>query len=253
MPSARYDPAGNIVNDAAAEVGLAPKADPFDGTDPAFVRLTRELKSLGRELVLRRNWTHLTKEWTFTTGAGEPSPGAGLYDLPADWVDMLDQTGWDRTRRRPLGGPLTEQEWQYLKAWQIGIPLTAVFRMKANQLWLYPQPPPDGVVIALEYMTRNWVSTGGGGTLDSDTVVGQTDVVYFDPALMVAGLKLKWRQDNGFDTAADQEAFDRLYHLAVDNDVASAVLNIAGSPLGLPRLETRFLDGLNAPDTGYGS
>ena len=104
-----WDTAGNIINDAATELGLqafqAKAADPFASTDPNMGQLCQLLKSVGRDLAKRREWTHLRAIHTLTT-----VEGVGWYALPADFGRMINQTGWNRTNRLPLGGPLSPQE-----------------------------------------------------------------------------------------------------------------------------------------------
>jgi len=38
---------------------------------------------------------------------GDDISTGGTYDLPADFNYMIDQTGWDRTNRVSIGGPLS--------------------------------------------------------------------------------------------------------------------------------------------------
>jgi len=152
MPSA-WPTAGEIVNDAATEIGLADKADPFNSTDANIIQMCRLLKSTGRELVQARNWTYLRREYTFTTVTGRAN-----YTIPTDFLRMYDQSGWNRTNRLPLGGPLSPQEWQYLKARLVGVVFTVLFRPMNRLITLYPDTnTPGGYVIAYEYGSTSWV------------------------------------------------------------------------------------------------
>ena len=145
--------AGDIVNDAAVEIGLADSADPFNSTDANVVQLCRLLKSAGRELVQARNWTYLRREFTFTTVTGQ-----SVYPMPNDYLRMYDQSGWNRTNRLPLTGPLSPQEWQYLKARLVGVVFTVLFRPMNRQMVIYPDTnTPGGYYIAYEYGSTSWV------------------------------------------------------------------------------------------------
>lgn len=149
------DTAGNIVNDAAVELGLEASSDPFTSTDANHVMLVKLLKSLGRDLWRERSWSHLQREHLFVTVSGTPN-----YSLPNDFGRMEPQTGWNRTNRLPLGGPMTEQEWQYLKARLVGVVFTVLFRPLQKQLWLYPDTStPGGYTIAFEYLSRYFTQT----------------------------------------------------------------------------------------------
>ena len=145
--------AGDIVNDAAVEVGLADTSDPFNSTDANVIQLCRLLKSCGRELVQARNWTYLRREYTFTTVTGQST-----YSIPSDYLRMYDQSGWNRTNRLPLSGPMSPQEWQYLKARLVGVVFTVLFRPMNGVMVLYPDTnTPGGYVIAYEYGSTSWV------------------------------------------------------------------------------------------------
>lgn len=150
-----FDTAANIINDAAVEIGLGSVTDPFTSQDANFAQLCRLLKSCGRELVMARNWTYLRKEFTFTTVANK-----SVYSMPTDFLRMYDQTGWNRTNRLPLGGPLSPQEWQYLKARLVGVVFTVLFRPMNRTIAVYPDTnTPAGYQIAFEYGSNYWVQS----------------------------------------------------------------------------------------------
>lgn len=149
-----WDTAGQIVNDAAVECGLAASADPFASADPNFIRLCRLLKSCGRELVNKASWSHLASEYLFSTITGQQ-----IYPVPPDWRSPYDESQWSRTTRLPLGGPLSPQEWQYLAARQIGISWTILWRPQQGAIYCFPAQgaTPGPLVIALEYRSNWWV------------------------------------------------------------------------------------------------
>jgi hypothetical protein len=117
-----FDTAGQIINDALVEVGLSSVTDPFSDLDPNVVQMQTLLKTVGRETLREHSWTILRKQATFTTVQGTPS-----YAIPSDFYVMEDQSGWNRTNRLPLGGPLSPQEWQYLKSRLVGVERTPLF------------------------------------------------------------------------------------------------------------------------------
>jgi hypothetical protein len=111
--SAAWPTVASAINDAATELGLiqADIGDPYAATDPNVLQLLRLLKSAGRELAKRRKWTHLIKEYTFNLATNTQS-----YTIPSDFGSMIDDSGWDRSTRFPLTGPLDSQDWQFLQA-----------------------------------------------------------------------------------------------------------------------------------------
>lgn len=152
MSSFAFDTAGNIVSQAALEVGLSPPADPYASSDQNFVQLCALMKSLGNDLWRKREWTQLTQVYTFASVAN-----VGRYSLPLDFGSQISQTAWNRTNRLPLGGPLSPQEWEYFKARLVGAVFTVLWRQVNQQIWLYPDTgTPGGYAIAFEYVSRYW-------------------------------------------------------------------------------------------------
>lgn len=152
-----FDTAGNIVNDAAVSLGLvsfgqAP-ADPFASSDANIGQLCQLLKEVGRDLVREREWSHLLQTYTFNT-----VQGTARYPLPLDYSRFINQTAWNRTNRLPVGGPLTPQNYEYLKARLVGVVFNVLFRVIQQQFQAYPDTnTPGDYVIAYEYVSSFWV------------------------------------------------------------------------------------------------
>lgn len=152
-----FDTAGNLINDAAVELGLSSTSDAYASTDANFVRLRTLLKSLGRELWRLRQWTYLQQIHTFITVSGTPR-----YALPTDFGSLIDQTMWNRTARLPAGAFLSPQEWEYLRAQMTGVTINVIPRLTQNQLWLFPDAStPGSYVLAYEYVSKFWVTPSG--------------------------------------------------------------------------------------------
>lgn len=240
-----WDTAGRIISDAALELGLGAVADPYTSLDPNVQQLCGFLKSCGRSLVRVRDWTHIQREATFPTVAAQEE-----YSLPADFLRMIDQTGWNRTSGFPLGGPLSPQRWQYLAA-QPGasFPLVVLFRPAAGVLRIF-NPPSAPATIAYEYISSAWVQPADveGVTPDpTDAPAAASDVVLFDPLLMMRAVKLAFLRAKGFDTVSAQQEFEETLELASAGDAPSAVHRLDRSPCGEP-----LIDVTNLPITGYG-
>jgi hypothetical protein len=233
--------AGDIVNRAATYVGLAAVADPYASTDSNFVQLCALLTDVGQEICRMRQWTHLQQETTLTTVAGQEA-----YDLPSDFRAMVDQTGWNRTSQLPLGGPLSPQEWQYLKGQATGLTFTVLFRPLQQKLHIYSGTTvPDGLTLAYEYLSSWWVQPEGVSTPSQAEPTASTDLVLFDPLLMTRALRLAFLKAKGFDTGAAQADYDRAWQLISSEDSYGPVLSIGGR-----RTATRWP---NTPITGFGS
>jgi hypothetical protein len=248
-----------IINDAAVEVGLggsvsAPYADPFVSTDPNIKQLIIMLKSAGRELVKERNWNYLRRECTITT-----VQGVSNYALPADFLNMIDQTGWVRSTRLPMMGPVSPQEWQYLKARLVGVTLTILFRPLNRTIQIFPDGTnaPGGLVLAFEYQSAFWVGgdptvTGGVSTdavltfATGDEPTSATSIVWFDKWMFSRLLKLRFLEDKGLPTAAAERAYKTALDMAASDDMQGPILNLSRKP------SSWLMGERNVPYTGFG-
>jgi hypothetical protein len=240
--------AGSIVSDAAVEVGLSPVADPYSSNDPNIVQMCQLLKSLGRDLILQREWSYLRREHLFTT-----VQGTAYYDLPADFRRMINQTWWNRTNRLPVGGPLSPQEWQYLKARLVGVVFNVLFRPDAGRIELYPDVnTPGGYQIAFEYESKFWVSSAATPTVLGYEAPSTSDqLVWFDPLLLTRGLKLYLLRAKGFDTTNAQQEFISTLESIKATDAPSPILSVTrGARLGIV---DPLIGGQSVPITGFGS
>jgi len=242
-----YDTAGSIINDALVEVGLAAVADPFADSDANVIQMCTLLKSKGREILRQRFWTQMRDEHSFTT-----IQGTNNYALPSDFHSMVDQSGWNRTNRLPLGGPLSPQEWQYLKARLVGVVFTVLFRPMEGKIYIYPDTnTPGGYDIAFEYLSNGWIERPAiPVNTYHDSPVATDDIVRFDPLMVMRGIKLEWLKLHAFDTTSAQQDYLEAYNRAAGMDSFNPVLNLTN------RSMLRGIDPLlgqqNIPVTGYG-
>lgn len=301
-----FDTALNIVADAAVELGLYSYASKptvaFANTDANVGLLVQLLKSVGRNLMREAQWSALTKSYAFTT-----TTNVGRYSLPADFDRVIDQTVWNRTNRLPVGGPISQQTFQALKAQLAGTVANVLFQLLQGQFQAFPDlTTPGSYAIAYGYMSRFWVSpaateaaygtsatpglqpftwqnasayltnalvTSAGQILKcttpgtsgsanpavtSGTVVDGTvtwtwqaaagtdapaadgDVIRFDPQLVLAALKLAWREEKGMDSAKYRADYNEALEAAISADIAAPALTFTGSEsfLSEPLLST---------------
>lgn len=239
---ARWDTAGNIVNDAAVEVGLTAVADPFASTDPAFIQLCRLLTSSGRELLGVHQWQKFVSTHSITTTALD----TGKYNLPDDFLYMIDQTGWTPTNRLPMGGPLSAQDWSFIvgSGWN-QYTVYVSFREADGQIWIQPNNPvPAAIDITFEYISNNWATTSGA--VEINRVTASTDTVYFPPVLIMKWLKLRYLEAKGFDTTAALGQLNTALGTWLPKDKSAPVLSMSNRRL-FP-----YLDWRNIPETNFG-
>lgn len=243
----RYETAAQIINGAASECGLTAVSDPYASTDPAFVQLCTLLGSAGQEMLVLYEWQKLVKVHTITTSV---PPDTGNYDLPDDFGYMIDQTGWTPTNAGsglPLGGPLSEQDWTYLINTNLANATIYVsFKIAEEQFQVLPQPPPDGIVINFEYISRWWVALTDTTTPAKAAPTQSDDVILYEPILMKKFLKLRYLEAKGFDTTAAVGQFLTMFNAWTGRDTTAQILNMARSRF-FPYLGYR-----NIPETNYG-
>jgi hypothetical protein len=242
---ARYATATDIINRVAVEVGLLPDTDPVGTTDTTYVQLTGLLNAAGQELVEMNAWQALRAVYQFTTADGD----TGVYDLPSDFSYMIDQTGWDLSNTVPIGGPLSPQVWSYLLGRDlVSQTIYASFRLVDGTFNLFPQPPPTGIDVRFEYISRNWVLEAGVAGTRKDLVSVGSDTVLYEPIMIIKFLKVKWLDAKGFDSTAARMDFDSMYSGRVGRDTGAPILNAGAGVRWPPYLNAWY----NVPDSGYG-
>jgi hypothetical protein len=215
-------------------------------TDQNFVQLQGLLDAAGQELIELYPWQTLVKTYSFNT---DDEGGVGTYTLPTDFCYMIDQTGWDLTNKMSVGGPLSDQDWTYLAGRDLASSTIYVsFQLSQGAMQVYPQPPPSGIDISFRYISRDWVSASSETEPTTDTVSDGSDLIYYEPILIVKFLKAKFLEAKGFDASTARLEFENMFNSRTGKDRGAPVLN-AGSPRrGQPYLNPYY----STPDTGYG-
>jgi hypothetical protein len=243
---ARLATANDIINRVAVEIGLNKDPDPVSSPDEAFIQMKGLLDSAGQELVELHNWQIMSREFSFTTQAGD----TGIYDLPDDFSSMVDQTGWDRTNRVAIGGPLSDQDWAYLEGRDlVSQSIYVSFKLEENKLYLYPQPPPEGLEVSFQYASRSWVAEQNNLNNRHDVVETGSDVVLYEPILIVKFLKVKMLEAKGFDASAARLEFENMMDARTGKDTGASILSASNNSRGFPYLHPYY----NTGDTGFGA
>ena len=239
--------ANDVLNQAAAELGLTPVSDPFSSADPQFLQLRFLLNTAGKRLVYHYAWEHLQKEHIFFIDVDNVE---NEYDLPEDFAYMIDQTGWLRDQNVPLAGPLSPQDWQYLKGRNLlSSTIYASFRLQNRKLRIFAQGQLDEEEIAYEYISDRWVtSVVDAGQGQTEVLVG-SDIVNYEPTLTTLYLKARWLGAKGFDTTKADNEFSDAFLAWTGMNKSAPKLNAAKNYLGYPYLDAWR----NLPDSGYGN
>lgn len=212
-----------IIQTACRRIGiLAPNAA-VGSTDPQIIQLLAISEEEGQELEERYNWQGLQTEATFTTVAAE-SQGT-LSTIAPGFESIVNDTIWNRTLRRPVYGPSTQQVWQQDKAMQLNGPFNK-FRIKNNAILFYPAPAA-GQTCAFEYNTKNWISTSIATT--SEVWTNDADTPLIDDRIVILGTIWRWRQAKGLDYAEDFAKYERRVMDKMAKDAGKPTLSMDGA------------------------
>ena len=255
MTLARIGTAAQVINKAALEIGLTPQIDPFSSPDDSFRQLVAFLNTCGDELAGVYPWEFLTKQHQIVTvndpdALPDPIVDTGDYPLPSDFLFMINQSGWERANRVPLFGPLSSQDWTYLEGRRLASnTIYASFRLREGLFSIYPQPPPNGLDINFEYISKNWVIDNSvDPAVETDEATQASDTVLFDRILISRFIKVKYLEAKGLDSTKAQDDFYAQFQFITNVDKGGEIIRAGGHGRGFPYLDTYR----NTPDTSYG-
>lgn len=237
--------AEDILNRVAAEVGIQPVSDPYASQDPFFIQLRYLLNIAGEELMQAYPWETLVRTHSITTQVGD----SGEYAMPSDFGYILNQTSWDNTNNVPMGGPLSAQDWTYLKGRDLASnTLYASFRISQGKFNVFPDAPTIARDLSFEYISANWVGTAIADPTNAKAdVTLPSDVPLYDKTLISRALKVKYLESGGFDTGKAQADYNQIFAFLTGNDKGAPVLNAGRTGSGIP-----YLSSYNVGDTGFG-
>lgn len=165
------------------------------------------------------------------------------YPLPSDWKKQIPQTEWDRTNRWPLLGPQSAQGWQSFKSGIVYAGPRERFRLLGNTIALNP-PPPNGIVLAFEYISNAFVIAADGVTFKS-SFTADDDTCVFDDSLMVEGLKVAFKQAKGLDVTFELSRFNGLIEKCKAQDRSAPKLSLSPADISI------LLTTQNVPDGNW--
>ncbi len=216
---AQYWTALRVLNQVAGELGLPAVTSTTSLADVQSVQLLSLLNSAGNELQLYYPWEQFLKEWILVTTVDVTD-----YPLPSDYNYFLDQTQWDRSNHWPLLGPQSPQEWAWLRSSNLATLPSLRYRIQGNQFKILPAPGVS-TTLAMEYVQSNWVLTIAD-TLQ-DMITADTDVLQYDPWLLIKFVKFKFYELKGFVTAGVNGDFMRVFNALTGRDKGAKILSLA--------------------------
>lgn len=210
-----------MIQNAAVQVGVQQPATVFNNTDVGAIELLAFAQQEGKELVKRGDWRMLRKELTFVTLAQEEQ--TDFY--PDDCDHIVQNTMWNRSKRRPIYGPVRPQDWQAIKSFTTSPVMDTVY-VRANNFLISPIPPA-GQTIAGEYVSKNFCQDNSG-TGQSEWMT-DTDEGILDEAVMTLGIILRYKLAKGLDANAALAQYETQVQQALTQDNPSPTIDLANS------------------------
>ena len=124
-----------------------------------------------------------------------------VYNMPPDYDRIISRTQWDKSKHWEMIGPLSHQEWAFLKSGFISTSPRIRWRINNNKVEIWP-PIAGNTTLGFEYFSDNFIVTGGVGDSANSTVIVQDgDKFIFPDRLLILGLKMKYFDIKGFNSS----------------------------------------------------
>lgn len=233
-----------MVQQVAGEIGLTQPGFLVSNTDNSAVQFLALANRAAEEIAAQSGtwggWPQLRKEYTVTT-----MPGIDNYSFPSDVQYLIPGTGWSRSYRWQLLGPLEAQEWQVLKS---GISPTGPrtrWRIMGGKIYFDPVPS-SAQNMAFEYYSNAWAQSSAGNP--QTLFLNDTDTFILPDNLLVLGVKWRILRAKGLDYGQEFSEYEAAMQRALSRagSARSLPLNAQGRGIGL-------LSNNNVPDTGFGA
>lgn len=198
-----------IVQEFCQRQGLSVPLIVMSSQDDQLTQIVGLANEICEDLVRRHSWTSLQYETVFTSVAGADQ--GAITDLaPNAYLKILNETIFDRTRRLPVFGPRSPQQWQVLKALPMAGPFYQ-YRIQQGRLKIIPDMPA-GHIMAFEYASEGVVQDNSTATPTAKAFFTRDDDTFLlDKSLLLLGLRWRWKEEKGLPY---MESF-RLYESAV--------------------------------------
>lgn len=207
-----------LAQNAADRIGISRPTSVVGSTDQQSLRLLGYAQQEGKDLARKYPWQILTKEQTFTSTATAEQTSA----LPTNFDRFVDETFFNRTRKRPVFGPLTPEEWQFAQTMAASV-IVESFRQRGGSILITPTPTA-GDTYAFEYQSKNWCQSSGG--TGQSAWAADTDTGILEEELMTLGLVWRFKRGIGTDYSEDFRTYETQCAQAFGRDGGRRTLNV---------------------------
>ena len=237
-----------IVQQAASELGLPPPPSLSDGSETSAQMLAL-LNAAGYDLTSNYSWEELNRTYLFETVANQDA-----YPFPDDYNYFQDSSGWDRTNRWPLLGPVSVQEWEALIAAKVTAVSRTYYKLQNKLVSIWPVPTVGGTeagtqvagrLLAIAYASLNWVESNTQPGQFQANITNDNDKPVLNPWLLVKFLKCKMWAAKGFDTTKLDNEYMTMFLSLSAKSKGSRVLSLA------PKQGSVFIGVQNVPEGNW--
>lgn len=230
-----------IISEVCGRLSLTIPATVVGNSDQQVTQLYYLTNKAGHDLAQSYNWQALTKTKTFTTVNATTQPNA----VPSDFDRFIPNSFFNRTTRRPIIGPVTPQQWEWLVAQPAYSTVYLLYRQQGNAFLLGPPvtPPPAGQTIAFEYLSNQWANAAAGGA-GQTKFLADGDTTVLDEALLADFVIWMFLRAKGLSYAEEMATFSRNLDQQQARDGGSTALHLTPTPINLDRV--------NLPDGSFG-
>jgi len=202
-----------IIQDVSDRIGLVRPSLVVGSSDPQVRSLLSLANQEGMDLMRRHAWQVLQLEKTFTTVAAETQTSA----LATDYDRFISGTFFNRTKARPVEGPLTPQEYADYKG-RLSTWAFEMFRLRGNDILVLPAPSA-GETMAYEYVSNYWVTTGAHDAAgESSDFQNDTDEPLLDAELVRLGITWRFLRARGLDYSEPFQQYEMAVAQAIGRD-----------------------------------
>lgn len=192
----------SLLQNASDRLGIVRPASVINSSDQQTARLLGYAQQEGEELAAGYPWQILSAETTFVSTATETQTNA----IPDAFDRFIDDTFYNRTRKRPVWGPMNSTDWAFAKS-VVSTVIIESFRQRGSSTDILITPVPvAGDTYAFEYISKNWCQSSGG--TGQSSWLSDTDTGILDEKLMTLGVIWRFKAGQGFDYSEEFRTYE---------------------------------------------
>ncbi|HEY1430758.1 MAG TPA: hypothetical protein VGF39_03900 [Stellaceae bacterium] len=220
-----------ICTNIAQDLGIDEPVTPIFGSKlPAAKRLVAQARRALWAIVRRADWAPLVIEYEFT------ADGASDYVLPPDFLSVVNDTVWERTRYWAMRGALSPQQWQRYRSsiygratiwrrWRIRVP-SGEGAGYGTRFSIDPQVAATDQTSQFVFEYRSaWAVRHADGTMGPDWT-GDDDTAILSEFLIELGTRWRMLRRLGLAYDEEKEEYDREVDKAVARTGGMMTLNL---------------------------